>query len=217
MFLRITTDDQNVENGISFHLERALHSIVKHCSSLEIESQVKNSNASYKRQYQSGIWSDVECVGTRSTSGTTVSVFDFFRPSEETSDFNYQSMEKLIASFFLLHPNISFSLRVDSSKLPLLQTKKVKNAMLAAQQLFKSESIIPFRGSSRHFKVKGLFITYPKESSWFIFVNSHLVESKEIVDLITSVLSNLTSSQEQRLAIILNIKVRRNFSFKNTY
>ena len=209
MFLRITTDDQNVENGISFHLERALHSIVKHCSSLEIESQVKNSNASYKRQYQSGIWSDVECVGTRSTSGTTVSVFDFFRPSEETSDFNYQSMEKLIASFFLLHSNISFSLRVDSSKLPLLQTKKVKNAMLAAQQLFKSGNILPFRGLSRHFKIKGLFITHLEKNSWFMFVNSQLVESKEIFDLITSVLTNITpiSTQEKRFAFILNLKV----------
>jgi hypothetical protein len=209
-------NNQNVENMVdNKHLEEALHLIIKHCSSLEIESQVKNSSVSYKRLYQNGMWRNVECVGTRSTSGTTVSVFDFFRPpsSEETFDFDYQSLEKLIASFFLLHSHISFSLRVDPSKPPSLQTKKAKNTMLAAQQLFKSESIIPFRGSSRHFKVKGLFINHPGESSsWFIFVNSQLVESKEIVDLITSVLSNLTSSEEQRFAIILNIKVRRNFS-----
>ncbi|EFX74534.1 putative MLH3, MutL protein 3 [Daphnia pulex] len=205
-------NNQNVENMVvDKHLEEALHLIIKHCSSLEIESQVKNSSVSYKRLYQNGIWRNVECVGTRSTSGTTVSVFDFFRPpsSEETFDFDYQSLEKLIASFFLLHSHISFSLRVDPSKPPSLQTKKAKNTMLAAQQLFKSDSIIPFRGSSRHFKVKGLFINHPGESSWFIFVNSQLVESKEIVDLITSVLSNLTSSQEQRFAIILNIKCSR--------
>ena len=138
-----------------------------------------------------------------------MSVFDFFKPSEGTTDFNYQSMEKLIASFFLLHSNISFSLRVDSSKLPLLQTKKVKNAMLAAQQLFKSENILPFRGLSRHFKIKGLFITHLEKNSWFMFVNSQLVESKEIFDLITSVLSNITpiSTQQKRFAFILNLKV----------
>ena len=42
-----------------------------------------------------------------------------------------------------------------------------------------------------------------------MFVNSQLVESKEIFDLITSVLTNITpiSTQQKRFAFILNLKV----------
>ena len=213
IFCRIITNVENVENEIGSHLEEALNIIIQHCSSLEIESQKNNSNTSYKRLYQNGNWSDVECVGTRSTSGTTLSVFNIFKPSsssDKTLNKFYESVKKLMASFFLLHSHISFSLRVDSSKLPLLQTKKVKNTILAAQQLFKYCSIIPFRGLSRHFKVKGLLITrHLEENSWFMFINSQLVESKEIFDLITPVFSNISPIQKQHFAVILNIKVGR--------
>ena len=89
----------------------------------------------------------------------------------------------------------------------------MKNAVCAAQQLFqveRSENIQPFRGLSKHFKIKGLIVTQPRrrKCSWFIYVNSRLVESLEITDLIVSVLSKMNSpTKEQRLVVILNIKV----------
>jgi hypothetical protein len=46
IYFRIITDAQNGEKRIGEHLQEALHLIIQHCSSLEIESQVKNSNAS---------------------------------------------------------------------------------------------------------------------------------------------------------------------------
>ncbi|XP_057376522.1 DNA mismatch repair protein Mlh3-like isoform X2 [Daphnia carinata] len=199
----------------SNHLEEALYVIGQNCMSIDIEGQSKNSSSSYKRCYRKGVWSNVERVGNRSTSGTTMSVYDFClsEPEEETNTSLFcLSLEKLIASFFLLHPNISFSLRFDSSKPPLLQTKKEKNTILATQQLFQlksCESILPFRGLSCHFKIKGLLVPDMDKHYWFMFVNSRLVESSEVLNFITSVLFSVSSSTGQQFSVVLNIKCSR--------
>ncbi|KAI9552299.1 putative MLH3 [Daphnia sinensis] len=212
---RLESRNKVEEFMTSNHLEEALYVIGQSCMSIDIESQPKSSSFSYKRCYQKGVWSNVECVGKRSTSGTTMSVYDFCwsKPEEETStSLFYLPLEKLIASFFLLHPCISFSLRFDSSKPPLLQTKKEKNTILAAQQLFQlksCESILPFRGLSCHFKIKGLLVPDSDKRCWFLFVNSRLVESSEVLNFITSVLLNVSSNKRQQFSVVLNIKCSR--------
>ena len=216
-FSRVLDKEENHINGTEAYLEKAMCLSTQNFNSLVIESQAKNSNVSFKRQCQNQIWSNVECVGTRSTAGTTVTLEEFL--PIKTEDIVYfksgqltEEIEKLIASFYLLNSNISFSLRTDPCQPPCLQTKKVKNAVCAAQQLFqveRSENIQPFRGLSKHFKIKGLIVTQPRRKcSWFIYVNSRLVESLEITDLIVSVLSKMNSpTKGQRLVVILNIKV----------
>lgn len=222
LYCRVQPRHEAEESITKNHLEEALYLINQNCSSVEIESQVRSSTSSYKRCYQNGIWSNTECVGTRSTAGTTVSVRDFFLPtSEQETDnsFFYLLLEKVIASFFLLHPYISFSLRFDPSKPPLLQTKKEKNTILAAQQLFRlkgSESILPFCGLTCHFKIKGLLVPDLDQRYWFMFVNSRLVESAEVFSFIASVLMNVTSNKKQLFSIILNIKVIKAFFIINS-
>ncbi|KAK4037174.1 hypothetical protein OUZ56_029215 [Daphnia magna] len=199
----------------SNHLEEALYIAGQNCMSIDIESQPKCSSSSYKRCFQKGAWSNIECIGNRSSSGTTISVYDFCwsEPEEETNaNLFCSSLKKLIASFFLLYPYISFSLRYDSSKPPLLQTKKEKNTILAAQQLFRLENckgILPFCGLSCHFKIKGLLVPDLDKRYWFMFVNSRLVESSEVFNFITSVLFDVSSNKGQQYSVVLNIKCSR--------
>lgn len=184
--------------------------------SLTIESQEKYSSKSYKRHYQNGIWSSLEVIGTRSTSGTTVTVTDCLQLSQEKDKFESQLLEnglkKILSGFFLLHPSISFSLRTDPYHPPLLLTKKVKTTICAAQQLFKLENtsnISPFCNSSRHFKLKGLIALTHEQlpaENFFVFVNSHLIESREIEDIIRNFLFKVTM-RRHNLATIINIKV----------
>ncbi len=200
-------------NGDYSHLEKALCSISRNFQSLVVESQVKNSKVLYKRHCENKRWSNIECVGTRSTPGTTVSFSECFSvKAKDTATCLTTEIKKLIESFYLLHSHISFSLRTDPCQLPCLQTKKMKNTVHAAQQLFKVEktdNIFPFRGLSKHFRVKGLIVIQQLgESNWFIYVNSRLVQSMDITDLIASVLSKMSSvAPGQRLAVVLNIKV----------
>lgn len=200
-------------------LDSSILAITQQCNSLTIESQLKSSRVLYKRHCQNGIWSGLECVGTRSSSGTTVTINDCLQVSQEEKDklsshLLLSCLKKLLASFFLLNPSVSFSLRSDPYHPPLLLTKKVKTTICAAQQLLQLEdncNISPFCNSSRHFKLKGLIVLTKKklpEEKCFIYVNSHAIESKEIVDVITNVLSlSKLTTRGQHFATVINIKV----------
>lgn len=193
--------------------------IIKDCSSLIIESQNKETSLSFRKLYKNKVWSDIVCVGKRPTSGTSITItYDSLSLSLKNGNVDVGQLQnclrKIVAGYFLLFPHISFSLRFDPSKPPLLQTKKARNTMHAVQQLFEFDKnsirTIPFHGRSQHFRVKGLLVLTNKETveHCFVYVNGRLAESRKITNFINSALQNLPVTQDQELTVLLNIKVK---------
>ena len=125
-----------------------------------------------------------------------------------------KKIKGLINSLTLLHSEISFSVRDDSTGIQsysLYQVKKYRGTMEAAEHLFKAKGfnangkLFPFRRTTQHFKIKGLVGNQYLKSHRFVYVNNRCIESVEIDNLLSSIFQ--TNNNGKSSGIILNIKV----------
>ena len=189
---------------------------MENCSSLEIVSRHGDAQETYKILFEAPSFSrsEIEVVEFRPSSGTTVIINGFLQLSFTNGSNRLSTVdqvEKLVKSLSLVHSQISFSLRDDSSQPPSLfvQTSKKSNTIATARKIFnteKSEHFFTFRRTSKYFKIKGLI---GKSTSGgylqYFFVNNRAVEEPSISQLIQSVLKSKIDMS--CLVIILNLKV----------
>ena len=181
------------------------------CCSVDRKILVKMSSQKWKRKIVDGKWSEKQ-IEDLVTPGMKITIFSKETVESNRKYFDFDALksqiEKLISSFYLLHCDISFSFATDLSNMPLRLDRngKINHAITAARQLFKPrtrKSVVPFHGSSHHFKIKGMVVIgekRPTNNSFYIYVNGRLVESKDLTNY-------LTKGQNQ--PTILNIKVNK--------
>lgn len=206
--------NSTANNGLQ--QEQSLSRIKECCSSLEIVSRHRDAQETYKISFEASSFSrsETEVVEFRPSCGTTVIINGFLQLSSTNGSNRLSTVdqvENLVKSLSLVHSQISFSLRDDSSQPPSLfvQTSKKCNTIATARKIFntgKSEHFFTFRRTSKYFKIKGLI---GKSTSGgylqYFFVNNRAVEEPSISQLIQSVLNSKIDMSH--LVIILNLKV----------
>ena len=204
---------------------RTLFLINQLSGNLSVVTQQRNSNVSWERTFARQNLLKHQKVDPRKCCGTTITIDHYLCNSEELrSELNIPSqmdkIKNLVNSFTLLHSEISFSVRDDSTivqSYDVYQIGKFRNTKEAAEQLFSFNSngkLFPFHQTSHHFKIKGLVGNRHLKNYQFVYVNSRPIDSIKINNLMESILH--IKGSKQNLGIIVNIKVFHNTTWKFT-
>ncbi|KAL9559961.1 hypothetical protein MBANPS3_000181 [Mucor bainieri] len=165
-----------------------------------------------------GFWRDGKIVGkvcvskhtSRNRSGTNVVVRDLFykfpvrRRQITDSSSSYQqvviieSVKRLITTFAILFPFVSFSLVDNARSIKLLNLKKTNSTIHTFKQILNQDMTKHFQTLSMQMndlKIKAYFSSksYPNKSHQYIYLNNHLVPASS--DLYKCVSDLFSASQ----------------------
>ena len=153
---------------------------------MEVESRCKVSTLTHVRLFKSGKALPVtESINQRPSHGTTVTVHDLYhslpvRKKGLNQALELERIRQRIEAIALVHPNVSFSLRNDSSGSKVMQTHKSNSVLGAFTYLFgtsKSRYMKQVHSQQEQFKVQGYMSTEGQstKSLQFVYVNDRLV------------------------------------------
>ena len=179
----------------------ALASLRDSCSVLEITTKTKQSSKTYSKLFQDGRSLEViESTIPRPSVGMTVTVHDLFskfpvRRRSTNVSLELERIRQRVEGLALLKPEVSISLRNDSTGTVLLQTHKASNSLLTFQYLFgaaKAATLCEVNGSKNYFTVEGYVGKegHSKKELQFLYVNGRLVLKTRIHKMINKELTN---------------------------
>ena len=179
----------------------ALASLRESCSILEITTKTKQSSKTYSKLFQDGRSLEViESTCPRPSVGMTVTVHDLFskfpvRRRSTNVSLELERLRQRVEGLALLKPEVSISLRNDSTGSILLQTHKASNSLLTFQYLFgaaKAATLCEVNGSKNYFTIEGYVGKegHSKKELQFLYVNGRLVLKTRIHKMINKELTN---------------------------
>ena len=179
----------------------ALASLRDSCSFLEITTKTKQSSKTYSKLFQDGRSLEViESTVPRPSVGMTVTVHDLFskfpvRRRSTNISLELERIRQRVEGLALLKPEVSISLRNDSTGTILLQTHKASNSLLTFQYLFgaaKAATLCEVSGSKNYFTIEGYVGKegHSKKELQFLYVNGRLVLKTRIHKMINKELTN---------------------------
>ena len=179
----------------------ALASLRESCSILEITTKTKQSSKTYSKLFQDGRSLEViESIVPRPSVGMTVTVHDLFskfpvRRRSTNVSLELERIRQRVEGLALLKPEVSISLRNDSTGTVLLQTHKASNSLLTFQYLFgaaKAATLCEVCGSKNYFTIEGYVGKegHSKKELQFLYVNGRLVLKTRIHKMINKELTN---------------------------
>ena len=183
------------------HRGEALASLRDSCSILEITTKTKQSSKTYSKLFQDGRSLEViESTVPRPSVGMTVTVHGLFskfpvRRRSTNISLELERIRQRVEALALLKPEVSITLRNDSTGTILLQTHKASNSLLTFQYLFgvaRAATLCEVSGSKNYFTVEGYVGKegHSKKELQFLYVNGRLVLKTRIHKMINKELTN---------------------------
>ncbi|WAR19070.1 MLH3-like protein [Mya arenaria] len=180
----------------------ALASIRDSCSILEVTTRSSHSAHTYCKLFQEGKQMTVtQSTVNRPSKGTTVTVHELFRnfPVRQKSlnkVYELERVREILESIALIRPNISLTLRNDSSGNIIFQTRKCVDTVAVFSQLYspgKAKMLVTVNGSSGSFAVTGYLGRegHSRKNLQFVYVNDRLVKKTRIHKLVGQTMLSL--------------------------
>lgn len=195
-------DTKDLEN-ISHYGYRgeALASIKEISSVLEISSRARGSEVTYSKLYRHGKDQGISKHSkVRPSGGTTVAAHNVFynlpvRRKVLCSPLVYEQICKRLQAISLIHPQISLTLRNDSTGVKSIQTHNSSSIVQTFGYLFGkdvADCLKEVNHIHKIFNVSGFIgsTSYRNKSLQFVYVNGRLVLKTKIHKLMNELLSN---------------------------
>ncbi|XP_056589830.1 DNA mismatch repair protein Mlh3 [Triplophysa dalaica] len=202
-----TLDDLDNLRFYGFRGE-ALSSIISLAETVDINSRTKQTVKTYIKTFNEGNESEVVDVRTvRPSSGTTVSIYNLFynmpvRRKRLDAVLETERIRQRLEAIALMHPSVSFTLKIESSSHMVVQLSKTRNTYYRFVQihgLSRAQTLGEVSYIHEQFELTGHIGRegHYNNSLQFLFVNGRLVLKTRIHKLLNCLLKRVSSGAKQ--------------------
>lgn len=194
----------------------ALASISNISNVLSITSRPKGVQNTYQKIYRNKKWLPVEEVKCRPSHGTTVTIENFLynlpvRQKGINKTLHMNLVKRNLESLAIIHPNVSFSLRDDSTNKIIMHSKSLRAVSLILCNFYPEidiNDLMKIKLRKNKIYISGILNKNGSNNNnlQFIYLNKRPIVSKKIQKLINSIVSKSTILDVNKFPVyVINI------------